>query len=245
MKAGINGVINLSVLDGWWGEGYDGDNGWAIKPAASPLDPTERDREEAATLYEILQDQVVPLYYDRALDRVFAGMDPDGQALDGDAAFAFQCRRECSTSTSSGATGPPRSRARASTPTGGARPANSQPGRRGCGTRGMAWPCAASISRARTQASANRCRSKLPFARTALRADDIVVELVLTPALRGSGDTLRYALVAANRGDDPEETRFVLDLKPDLCGRLDYRIRAYPTHPLLTHPFELGLMRWA
>ena len=37
MKAGINGVINLSVLDGWWGEGYDGDNGWAIKPASETL----------------------------------------------------------------------------------------------------------------------------------------------------------------------------------------------------------------
>ena len=40
------------------------------------------------------------------------------------------------------------------------------------------------------------------------------------------------------------EQRFVLDLKPELCGRLDYRIRVYPRHALLTHPFELGLMRW-
>src|SRR5436190_16004520 len=64
MKAGINGVINLSVLDGWWHEGYTGDNGWAIKPASSP-DAEQRDREEARTFYEIMQDQVVPLYYDR------------------------------------------------------------------------------------------------------------------------------------------------------------------------------------
>ena len=41
-----------------------------------------------------------------------------------------------------------------------------------------------------------------------------------------------------------DEQRFVLDLRPELCGRLDYRIRAYPNHALLTHPFELGLMRW-
>jgi len=65
MKAGINGVINLSVLDGWWGEGYRGDNGWAIKPLGEAQDPERRDREEARTLYEILQDQVVPLYYRR------------------------------------------------------------------------------------------------------------------------------------------------------------------------------------
>src|SRR5450759_612519 len=64
MKAGMNGVINLSVLDGWWGEGYEGNNGWAIKPAAHTLDQAHRDREESRTLYEILQDQVIPLYYD-------------------------------------------------------------------------------------------------------------------------------------------------------------------------------------
>ncbi|HEX2334775.1 MAG TPA: alpha-glucan family phosphorylase, partial [Burkholderiales bacterium] len=65
MKAGMNGVINLSILDGWWDEGYDGENGWAIKPASPELDPHRRDREESRTLYEILQDRVIPLYYDR------------------------------------------------------------------------------------------------------------------------------------------------------------------------------------
>src|SRR5205807_5906687 len=65
MKAGMNGVINLSVLDGWWAEGYDGSNGWAIKPAAHTLDQMHRNREEARALYEILQDQVIPMYYDR------------------------------------------------------------------------------------------------------------------------------------------------------------------------------------
>jgi len=59
----MNGVINLSVLDGWWDEGYDGSNGWAIKPASDRLDDARRNQEEARTLYEILQDSVVPLYY--------------------------------------------------------------------------------------------------------------------------------------------------------------------------------------
>ena len=72
MKAGINGVINLSVLDGWWGEGYDGTNGWAIKPASAAR-RRERNREEARTLYEILQDQVIPLYYERSS----AGYSPE------------------------------------------------------------------------------------------------------------------------------------------------------------------------
>src|SRR4051794_31612692 len=63
MKAGMNGVINLSVLDGWWGEGYRRGNGWAIKPVPDKYEAERRDSEEARELYEILQDQVLPLYY--------------------------------------------------------------------------------------------------------------------------------------------------------------------------------------
>ncbi len=66
MKAGMNGVINLSILDGWWDEGYDGENGWAIKPASPLVDQHRRDREEARTLYELRQDRVIPRYYRRA-----------------------------------------------------------------------------------------------------------------------------------------------------------------------------------
>ncbi|MBV8222832.1 MAG: alpha-glucan family phosphorylase, partial [Candidatus Eremiobacteraeota bacterium] len=65
-KAGINGVLNLSVLDGWWGEGYDGHNGWGIRPYPVNADNERRDREEAANLYDILEQEVVPLYYERA-----------------------------------------------------------------------------------------------------------------------------------------------------------------------------------
>ena len=65
MKAGINGTINLSVLDGWWGEGYDGKNGWAIKPGSENTEAVLRDQDESQSFYEILQDQVVPLYYRR------------------------------------------------------------------------------------------------------------------------------------------------------------------------------------
>ncbi|MEO8627813.1 MAG: alpha-glucan family phosphorylase, partial [Betaproteobacteria bacterium] len=65
MKAGMNGVLNLSVLDGWWAEGFDGHNGWGIKPVGEDLDDATRDSEEAKTLYELLQDKVIPMYYNR------------------------------------------------------------------------------------------------------------------------------------------------------------------------------------
>jgi len=64
-KAGMNGAINLSVLDGWWYEAYNGDNGWAIGDAPEDLQVRNDDRGDANALYELLEQQVVPLYYER------------------------------------------------------------------------------------------------------------------------------------------------------------------------------------
>ncbi|HKJ88700.1 MAG TPA: alpha-glucan family phosphorylase, partial [Gammaproteobacteria bacterium] len=64
-KSGINGGLNLSVLDGWWGEGYNGHNGWAITPHDPEMSSDYRNREEAKELMELLEDQVVPKYYRR------------------------------------------------------------------------------------------------------------------------------------------------------------------------------------
>jgi starch phosphorylase len=65
MKAALNGALNLSVLDGWWDEWYDGDNGWAIPTAEGVDDPTRRDELEAQGLYELLENVVAPRFYDR------------------------------------------------------------------------------------------------------------------------------------------------------------------------------------
>lgn len=64
-KAGLNGVINFSVLDGWWGEGYNGRNGWAIIPHGQDFGHKERDIEEASDLIDILKKQIVPMYYNK------------------------------------------------------------------------------------------------------------------------------------------------------------------------------------
>jgi starch phosphorylase len=64
MKAALNGGLNLSILDGWWDEWYDGDNGWAIPSADGVDDPERRDDIEAAALYDLLEDEVAPRFYD-------------------------------------------------------------------------------------------------------------------------------------------------------------------------------------
>jgi starch phosphorylase len=65
MKAAMNGVVNVSVLDGWWDEGFDGGNGWAIGGRESLADEAAQDWNDAMDLYRILEDEVVPEFFDR------------------------------------------------------------------------------------------------------------------------------------------------------------------------------------
>ena len=68
-KVPINGGINCSILDGWWVEGYRGDNGWAIGEENTALTSEEQDAVDALSLYQILEEQTVPLFFEK---------DPDG-----------------------------------------------------------------------------------------------------------------------------------------------------------------------
>lgn len=65
MKAALNGSLNLSILDGWWEEYFDGLDGWAIPSAGDSLSAEERDAFEANALYDIIEHQVAPRFYDR------------------------------------------------------------------------------------------------------------------------------------------------------------------------------------
>jgi len=62
MKAALNGVLNFSVLDGWWREAYNCNNGWAIGPDAG-LGSEVQDETDAESLYDVLENQIIPLYY--------------------------------------------------------------------------------------------------------------------------------------------------------------------------------------
>lgn len=65
MKAALNGVLNLSVMDGWWDECYDGTNGWTIGTTETYHDFDHQDRVEALALYDLLERDVIPRFYDR------------------------------------------------------------------------------------------------------------------------------------------------------------------------------------
>ena len=76
-----------------------------------------------------------------------------------------------------------------------------------------------------------------------LTPQDVVVELLLSPQLRGGRPQSFQFMPLGPIGDGPEH-RFELELEPELCGKLEYRIRVFPFHPALSHKFEMGLMKW-
>jgi len=243
MKAGMNGVINLSILDGWWDEGYDGQNGWAIKPASPQLDQHRRDQEEARTLYELLQDSVTPTYYRRAeggysaewirmAKRSMASLLPryDASRMLGEyvSKYYLPAARQGQRYTQNGFEAAKnvaawKARVRA------------------------AWPGVA-LRRLDTPKERIQFGEALSIEvgvkLNGLTPADVCVELLLTRALRESAPLSHSHELTPAGGGDGGEQRYRLDLKPGLAGRLDYRIRVYPRHDQLTHPFEMGLSTW-
>jgi starch phosphorylase len=72
MKAALNGALNLSVLDGWWEEAFDDANGWGIR-GDPELEPEVQDDRDAAALYDLLETEVLPLFYERGDDGIPRG----------------------------------------------------------------------------------------------------------------------------------------------------------------------------
>jgi starch phosphorylase len=243
MKAAINGAINLSVLDGWWGEAYDGSNGWAIKPVADAMQQQQRDAEEARTLYELLQDQIVPLYY----RNTSLGYSPEWVATAKRSISTIMPRFNMERTVREYvekfyAPASQQWRRVSADNFGGARQlAEWKQGLR------AAW---AGVKLRRIDTPVERMqygekvRFEIAVSLNGLSPDDLTVELMFNrPGERNPVRAKRFALeqvkpLAAN------EHLYVRELTPDQCGKLEYRVRAYPKHPLLTHPLEMGMMAW-
>ena len=243
MKAAINGALNLSVLDGWWGEGYDGMNGWAIKPAAEGLNDSQRDADEARALYELLQDNIIPMYY----NNTSLGHSPEWVKMAKQSIASIMPRFNMQRMLSDYARkfySPAAEQWRkysANNFSGAARVADWKARIR------AAWP---SISLRRIDHAAARIRYgetlrfEIAVQLDGLTPKDLTVEMVFTrPGEPGSARALRYVL-QHERPLENGEHLFARELTPDQCGKLEYRVRVFPTHELLTHPFEMGMMIW-
>ncbi|HEU4617410.1 MAG TPA: alpha-glucan family phosphorylase [Gammaproteobacteria bacterium] len=266
MKAAINGTINLSVLDGWWAEGYDGENGWGIPPSIDTQDAAERDRQDATALYEILQDEVIPLYYARdpkvgfspgwvdLCKRSMASVLPrfNSQRVMHDYARLFY--------------GPAARQGRE------VRAADYRVARDLAEWKARvraAWPgvhFASADAGPRIAGFGENVRIDVDVVLNGLRPADVRVECVLhrrlcselTVPVEGYADNRRPQNGLLYIGDEtaafwkfePQaelgggKVRYRLEFQPPWAGGMQYEIRAVPQHPALSHPYELGLMRW-
>jgi starch phosphorylase len=269
MKAAINGTVNLSVLDGWWAEAYDGrdahKNGWGIPPALDDQGAADRDRQDSTTLYETLQDEVIPLYYAR--DEKL-GFSPEWVKL---------CKRSMASVLPafnnervlrdyvSGFYAPAGMHGRTLA-------ANDYRAARDLGewkarVRG-AWSGVALklLGTATTEVAVKeRVSLDVEVALNGLTPGDVRVECIVRRVL-GSDLVVPVQGYAENRRWQPGisyleghavlvevfvpgavdasgSCKYRLEFLPPWSGTLQYEIRAVPQHQQLSHPYELGLMR--
>ena len=243
-KAAINGVLNLSVLDGWWAEGHTDGNGWGIAPHGSAFSDEFRDREEARELLDLLEREVVPLYFERnnhgysrrwverakqAMKTIIPRFNAERMVSDYLLDLYLPARdhgRRLAANDGAGARALARWKRRVLA---------------GWGEVQVALAAEAMPSIHHDERLAIRVAVTLG----PLAPDDLVVECVLgteSPAGEFEPDSV-HRLVHSGAAADGRAL-FALDLAPPAAGLLSYRLRAYPWHPLLAHPFELGRMRW-
>jgi starch phosphorylase len=242
-KAAINGVINLSVLDGWWGEGYNGENGWAIHPHIRKNGHTKLDVTESNDLLDLLERKVVPLYFDcssggyskRWVQKSKASMKSciprfNGQRMVVDYLHSYYARAIGQHKRLEAEGGAPatelarwKSRIR------------------------RAWD-GVTIRRNDTEVTEMETGNTLPITVSVnlngLEPEDVVVECLVGGEPHNGHFTACARHNFKHLQQEGGKDTFELQLQPPLAGVNFYKIRIFPCHPLLSHPFETGCMVW-
>lgn len=242
-KAGINGVINLSVLDGWWGEGFNKDNGWAISPHNPSFDPTYRYQEEANDLLEILEKQVVPLYYSRdshgystswvkmskaSMRTLIPQFNSLRMFTDYAKNFYVQARTQSK-------------KLAADNSFGANKLAEWKRKIR------QAWPKVSMTLITKPPNSIHYNDNfviEVKVSLNGLRQDDVVVECLTNDAMEDTPASQHNYLFSKITQTSDNEYLFTLDMKPQNTGLHYFEIRMYPYNSLLSHKFEMGCMIW-
>jgi starch phosphorylase len=243
-KAGMNGVINLSVLDGWWAEGYNGENGWAITPHEPHFDANYRNHEEANELLDLLENKVIPLYYDRNNQGYSENWVKMSKASMKSTIPNFNAQRMVRDYITN-CYGPASRQHKRLLENNfkGARELAEWKARVN-----RSWP---SVKLQRTDKSADSLIAgeslKLELAAELgeLSATDVVLECLVGTEFENEKFIVHETTQLKSSGTSEEGMAlFELNLKPPLAGLQFYKLRMYPSHPLLSHRFETGHIIW-
>jgi starch phosphorylase len=243
-KAGMNGVINLSVLDGWWAEGYQGDNGWAIAPHEPHFELGYRNHEESIELLDLLEHEVIPLYYERNTQGYSEGWVKISKASMKSSIPNFNAQRMVRDYIRNYYA-----------------PASRQARAFSADNLGEAKELAdwkekinrhwheVSLKRIDNSSDAilagEQIRIRVAAKLGGLSQGDVIIECIVGIESAHSDFTarehIRFTAVGTN---DKGESIFELDLEPPLSGLQFYKLRMYPSHSSLSHPFETGHIIW-
>jgi starch phosphorylase len=244
MKAALNGALNCSILDGWWDECFDGSNGWAISSAEGEEDLDKRDLLEANSLFEILESQIVPLFYQRVdgplprrwLARVkhcFASLGPRVTARRMVRDYVEQLYEPAGAAANR------------------AREDDYYAARRlaewkrvvVAGWDGVAIESVAADTGAAVLGTSRDVTASITLG--PLSPGDVAVQLLTGPV--GERDELVDPLVTTMRyeGDGDGTVRYRGQVRCDRAGRFGFTVRVVPAHPDMAAPVELGRIVWA
>lgn len=245
-KAALNGALNCSILDGWWDEMFTGDNGWAVTSAEKVEDLDRRDRIEADSLFGLLEQQIVPLFYDRSddgiahgwVDRIRSGWRSLGPQVN-----AARMVRDYVTQLYE----PLAARTERLNEDGHRRARQLLQWR----TRIEAgWPAVAviGVTGAGTEVAALGADRPVQaeVALGDLSPEDVTVQLL--HGVVGEGDQLVDPAIEAltETGRTPTGTvSYAGSLQVRRAGRYGYTIRVVPNHPDLVNAIDLGRVVWA
>ncbi|MFF7993158.1 alpha-glucan family phosphorylase [Kitasatospora xanthocidica] len=253
MKAALNGCLNLSVLDGWWDEWYDGRNGWAIPTADERdgvLDPDSgeaerRDDIEAAALYDLIEDQVAARFYDRDADGLpqqWIAMVRHTLVTLGPKVLAGRMVREYVERLYAPAALAQRELAGV----------HYAPARELAGWKAKvreAWPAVRvehveADCPAEAQELGSSLALRVQVALGTLEPDDVEVQVVSGRVDESDGisDACLLALKPVGGPDLDGRTRYEGSLELCRTGPFGYTVRVLPAHPRLASPAELGLV---
>jgi starch phosphorylase len=242
-KAAINGVINLSVMDGWWGEGYNGENGWAIYPHSHRVQKEERDKGEADDLFNLLEDEIIPMYFDQGNH----GYSHDWVRMSKESMKSCIPRFNAARMVMDYVKefyAPAQAQFRRFAEN------ESQPARELASWKKKIHQHWSSVNIERVDdqqeqiKTGNSLTVKVSAYLNGLDPDDVKLEC-LVGKLQDTGKLDRREAYSFDyTGTEDDRHMFELKLQPDMPGLNHYRIRIYPYHRLLSHPFEVGYMLW-
>jgi glycogen phosphorylase len=241
MKAALNGVLNCSILDGWWDEMTDGTNGFDIPSYEGDDDLARRDHREANATFDVIESQIVPLFYDRNDDGVphrWIERLANNWATMGWNVSASRMVRDYVTELYEPAAAS--ADARTSDGAAGARDLASWKAHVNAVWAGVSVHIATNVGGLAPSAAGESCEIAAEVDPGSLSLDELVVQVLHGPLLPdGSFDESRLTNEAMHHTAD---RTFVGTITPSGAGPWGVTVRAIPTHPGLSSLYDTGLV---